>query len=318
MMRTRSTLQAQRVRLAIVLIVGVAALAACVIALLRWQAGPAWATYPGQNGEIAFQGRGSLGTDIFSISPAGTGVSQLTQTEGVNEYNPSYSANGSRVAFDTDRDGNQEIYTMDANGGDQTRLTIDTEFLRTFDGEPAFSPGGSEIVFARVNDKGPSGVDRDIDIYTMAATPGAVATRVVRVPGIDEQPSFRPDGSQILFVNHGNGSNIYVVDRDGSNLVRLAEGHDPVWSPDGERIAFEYGGQIFMMNADGSYQQAVVEGGSLHSHQTARESPTPTTLSPKLPRAKASMVSSPRTSPAATSSRSIPARRTSAIPTGSR
>src|SRR5829696_9116785 len=114
MTRTQSSLQTQRVRLAIMRLIGVMALVACMAALLWWQANSAQATFAGQNGEITFEGRGSQGTGIFSVGPDGSGLSQLTEETG---YNPSYSADGSMVVFDTERDGNQEIYTMNADGG---------------------------------------------------------------------------------------------------------------------------------------------------------------------------------------------------------
>ncbi len=218
---------------------------------------PAGAAFPGQNGNISFEGRGTFGTDIFSIGPDGNSQSQLTETEGFNEYNPSYSADGSQIVFDTDRDGNQELYKMNANGLGETRLTTDSEFVWTFDGEPAFSPDGSEIVFARVNVKGENSTDRDIDIYTMSANGGA-ATRVVHVDGNDSQPSFSPDGSKIVFTEPGQ--TISVVGEDGSDLTPLASGTNPSWSPDGSLIAFERNEQVFLMNADGSNQQPVIDG----------------------------------------------------------
>ncbi len=237
-------------------VVATAVLAAFLLILAGPE--PAGAAFPGQNGNISFEGRGTFGTDIFSIGADGTGQSPLTETEGFNEYNPSYSADGSQVVFDTDRDGNQEIYKMDADGSDETRLTTDSEFVWTFDGDPAFSPDGSEIVFARVNEKGQSGTDRDIDIYTISAN-GGVATRVVHVDGNDSQPSFSPDGLKIAFYNEPNGG-IYVVDRDGSDLTPLASGINPSWSPDGDLIAFERDGKVFVMNADGSNEKQVVDG----------------------------------------------------------
>jgi Tol biopolymer transport system component len=264
------TAKLERTNLLKISLVAAAVLAACLLALVG-SGKPVGATFPGANGEIAFEGRGSLGSDIFSIAPDGTNLSPLTETEGFNEFNPSYSADGSQVAFDTDRDGNQEIYKMDADGLVETRLTNDSEIFFSFDGEPAFSPDGSQIVFARTNQKGQNSTDRDIDIYTMSANGGA-ATRVVHVDGNDGEPSFSSDGSKIVF-NHsqaGVGTSVYVVDHDGTDLRSLAEGRNPSWSPDGSLITFERNQQIFVMSADGSNQRQITpeDTGATHLEPT--------------------------------------------------
>jgi Tol biopolymer transport system component len=249
------------------LVLGAAVMLAASMLALVGTVKPAGAAFPGQNGRIVFEGRGTFGTDIFSITPGGTDKSQLTETENFNEFNPSYSADGTQVVFDTDRNGNQEIYKMTAGGSDETRLTTDSTIFFAFDGEPAFSPDGSEIVFARINQKGQNTTDRDIDIYTMSANGGA-ATRVVDLDGNDAEPSFSPDGSKIVFDHSqaGVGTSVYVVNRNGTDLRSLAEGRNPSWSPDGSLITFERNAQIFVMSADGSNQRQITPESSASDH----------------------------------------------------
>jgi Tol biopolymer transport system component len=89
----------------------------------------------------------------------------------------------------------------------------------------------------------------------------------VDVPGFVRLPSWSPDGARIAFdVNsddepHPKGGNfdIYVANADGTDPIRLTSekvDHNPVWSPDGEKIAYVHGwdlqSQIWVMNADGS------------------------------------------------------------------
>jgi TolB protein len=122
--------------------------------------------------------------------------------------------------------GYPKIYTMKPNGDNKTRLTNS----RNFDGSPAFSPNGKKIAF-----------ESDQDIYTMSAT-GTDKKNVTRSNNVEESdPAWSPDGTKIAFSGQ-SGSDIYVINKDGSGLTRLTThaGADisPAWSPDGTRIAF--------------------------------------------------------------------------------
>ena len=72
-------------------------------------------------------------------------------------------------------------------------------------------------------------------------------------------PPGRPTGRKIAFVS--SGSAIYAMNADGSGQRRLARGSAPVWSPNGQRIAFLRGGAIYAMKADGSGLRRLVSGG---------------------------------------------------------
>src|SRR5215217_5243124 len=94
---------------------------------------------------------------------------------------------GTRIAFDSDRDGNREIYTMFTDGGDQTRLTDNP----AFDGEPAWSPDRSQLAF--VSDR-----DDTNNIYVMDADGSDVRPLTAnRADNID--PAWSPDGQMIAF-----------------------------------------------------------------------------------------------------------------------
>ena len=107
-------------------------------------AAPAHGAYPGENGKIAFtRGTSVQGDDIHTIDPDGSGLQQVTSTGA--ERDPVWSPNGRRIAFSSERDGNPEIYVMNAQGGDQTRLTNDP----AEDTNPTWSPDGTKIAFER-------------------------------------------------------------------------------------------------------------------------------------------------------------------------
>ena len=69
------------------------------------------------------------------MNPDGSDVTRLTDSAGVNK-NPTWSADGDRIAFQSDRDGNLEIYAIDADGSHLARVTDDP----AVDADPVWSP----------------------------------------------------------------------------------------------------------------------------------------------------------------------------------
>ena len=152
-----------------------------------------------------------------------------------------------QIAFASDRDGDDDIYVMDTDGGNVRQLTDDPEW----DGYPAWSPDGTRIAFA-------SDRDGDDDIYVMDADGGNVR-QLTDDPGWDGYPAWSPDGTRIAFASDRDGDgDIYVMDTDGGNVRQLTDdpGWDgyPAWSPDGTRIAFasdrDGDDDIYVMDAD--------------------------------------------------------------------
>jgi Tol biopolymer transport system component len=139
-------------------------------------------------------------------------------------------ANG-RIAFNSNRDGDAEIYTMAPDTSDLRRLTA----APGEDFGPAWSADGSRIAFT-------SERDGNQEIYVMDAD-GSNETRLTESPGADLQPAWAPDGRRVVFTSDRAGSyDLYIVNVDGSDLTRLtsAPGRelDPEWSPDGRRVAY--------------------------------------------------------------------------------
>ena len=97
------------------------------------------------------------------------------------------------------------------------------------------------------------------------AVPGGAITRLTFTnQRVDESDaSWSPSGDQLAFTRTtpGRGSQVFVLNADGTGLTRLTHGRlggsDPTWSPEGKRIAFVRQGDIWVMDADGSHPHAL-------------------------------------------------------------
>jgi Tol biopolymer transport system component len=157
----------------------------------------------------------------------------------------------SRVAFTTDRDGNTEIYTVNASGSGATRLTNDP----AIDSHPSFSPDGKKIAFT-------SDRDGNNEVYVMNAN-GTDQTRLTNDPASDSQPTWSSDGARIVFQStRGGGFDIFIMNANGTGVTQLTNDPgfdvDPSFSPAGNKIAFvssrDGNHEIYLMNPDGTNQ----------------------------------------------------------------
>ncbi len=156
-----------------------------------------------------------------------------------------------RIAFESDRNGSDEIFTMNANGSNVVRLT---NHLAS-DVQPSWSNNGTRIAFCSTR-------DANFQIYAMNAN-GTSVTRLTNNLMNDFAPTWSPDSSKIAFESNRVGPwQIYVMNADGTNQLRLSNNSSnegsPAWSPDGTRIvftSFRHGDpEIYSMNVDGSEQ----------------------------------------------------------------
>jgi len=155
-----------------------------------------------------------------------------------------------KIAFESNRDVNYEIYSMNADGTGQTRLTSNP----ASDFQPALSHDGKKILFV-------SNRDGNNEIYRMNAD-GTGQTRLTSNPASDIRPAWSADRTKIVFESNRDGNDeIYSMNADGTGQTRItsnpASDIGPAWSPDGTKIAFssDRSGtyyQIHIMNADGT------------------------------------------------------------------
>jgi hypothetical protein len=182
-----------------------------VLALIALPAS-AGATFPGQNGKIAFT---TSGGGISVINPDGTGLA--TPAPGGN-FGPAYSSDGQKIAFTSNRDGNAEIYVMNSDGSGQARITNDPRA----DSQPSWSPDSSRIVFTR-----------DSDIWSMRSA-GTDQTALVTGPGYEDSPVWSPGGEEIAYSDQNQ--TVSLMKPDGTQLFTLDYGLSPSWSPDGREV----------------------------------------------------------------------------------
>jgi len=160
-----------------------------------------------------------VGEIVVASSRAGPGKFQLYAAERSNlaqvtklspdtasASDPAFAPDGSRIAFVSQRDGNPEIYVMNADGTGLTRVTTDP----LSDGRPAFTPEGQAIVFHSSRTAGKQQI-------WAANIDGTGLTQLTR-DSVNSSPSVSPDGQIIAYVSARNkDSDIWLMGRDGSN-----------------------------------------------------------------------------------------------------
>jgi Tol biopolymer transport system component len=221
--------------------------------------------------------------DIYVMSSDGSHVEQLTRdafaslyfTKSPDDRSPSWSPDGSQIAFESGRDNQKmtyvdhDIYVMTADGSNVRRLTDDG----ADEGSPRWSPDGDSIAYAKKDYFSAQGLIENPawDIYVMNAD-GTDQMQLTNDPSSELEPSWSPDGTRIAFISDRNGENfdIYVMNADGSNVTQLtndsANEFGPTWSPDGNQIVFNSDAngnvQLFMISIDGSNLVQLTEDSS--------------------------------------------------------
>jgi len=206
---------------------------------------------------FAFQNNSQVLRILLVLACACAGIG-FNGVDALAQNGPQGISVAPKIVFGSSRNnGNHDIFTMDLDGSNQTRLTTSL----AYDDQPKWSPDSSKIAFM-------SGRDGNFEIYTMNAD-GSSQTRITNNVAADGFPAWSPNGSKIAFVrgdlNNPSTFEVYVMDANGSNQVRLTTDSVidgvPSWSPDGTKIVFMSGGssvfdpnafEIYRIDADGN------------------------------------------------------------------
>ncbi len=196
--------------------------------------------------------------EIYRANPDGTGIVRLTQ-------NPGYDAEATvhpfeeKIIFTSQRDGDIDLYTMDYAGNDVQRITNEYGY----DGAAYYSPDGSKIVWRAWYPKTDeerarwkNNLDKSyinavpLEIY-VANADGSGKVQITHNGATNWAPSWHPDGKRIVFASNmddwrddyqafGHNFEIYLINADGTNLVRLTHNDTfdafPMFTPDGKKL----------------------------------------------------------------------------------
>ena len=172
-----------------------------------------------------------------------------------------------KIVFISQRDGGNNIYVMDDDGGNVQRLTFIQRPGK--DGNPAWSPDGKRIAFQRNVAEHPRNLRYELFVIDRD---GSNLEQLTDDDAHYTQPSWAPDGRLIaLTSDRNNDLNIYVIDIFTREIRQLTHNQalrewatDPSWSPNGKYIAYRQGkppdgrSTIYVMNADGTRQHPLV------------------------------------------------------------
>ncbi|MEM6755672.1 MAG: DPP IV N-terminal domain-containing protein [Planctomycetota bacterium] len=210
-------------------------------------------------------------SDLYAQRVGSAAVTQLTN-DPANDMMPAFSPDGSKLAFASDRDGDWNIYLMDARGGRPVQITTDA----TPDLHPSFSPDGKRLVYAAYNAQS----QQWELVLTELDKPGSR-----QIIGQGLFPVWHPAGDTILYQRaRQRGTRLFSIwsvdltDGDPGSPTELASAANaacitPEWSADGRHVVFctvidphaeETGrpsqGDVWVMQADGSQRTRLTGG----------------------------------------------------------
>jgi len=187
---------------------------------------PAWS---GDGTKLAFSSSrgGEPQTQIYVSDVSGGNLHRLTTDKGPNVSPVWNRKTNAQIAFVSGRTGLPQIYTMEADGTNQQRMTDQGYAV-----SPNWAPNGQFLAFAWVRKYGP-GEPGALDLYLMDIA-SKQFVQLTHDGGRNDSPSWSPDGRHIVFQSNRSGSlQIWTMLADGTKVQQLTfTGHNtqPNWS----------------------------------------------------------------------------------------
>ena len=205
----------------------------------------------GENRDIWVLNLGTGNVDTRTLQPI-----RLTD-HPAHDWTESWSPDGERIVFTSNRAGNWQIFVVNADGTGVRQITEGGEGILS----PVWSPDGKTLAYS-------GKVGEYWHIFSLPAPgpgeEGVSSTRGRQLTsgnGNDLSPNYAPRGDQIVFESNRDGNaEIYAMNADGSGERNLsnnpsADDHGPVWAPDGKHLLFyssrEGNWDVFQMSDDG-------------------------------------------------------------------
>ncbi|KPJ92263.1 MAG: hypothetical protein AMS18_07755 [Gemmatimonas sp. SG8_17] len=217
--------------------------------------------------------------DLFFMNPDGSDPMLLMSSEW-GDYGPTWSPDGSQIAFSREVDGGYgAIFVANADGSDQRRLTFDEPFDERgmVVDWPEWSPDGARLAFS-VKQGAAGCFLADYNIYVINADGTGRVKLTEGCGGRNASPDWSPDGSRIVFTSRRDAPQdiptnqrdieVYVMNADGTDQVRLTD--DPIrnnelprWTRDGSKVLYirRAGPEmnfLWRMNPDGTEKEELL------------------------------------------------------------
>ncbi len=204
--------------------------------------------------KLAFLRRSGRSGDIYLQE--GTTVRRLTNGgEGLDSL--AWAADSQSVLYTQTRPTGRTLWRLPLTGGAAHQVA--EIGLNPFN--PSISAKGNRLVYAHLEQ-----TRADLWRLPTGAKPAAPAEKIITSTGLNVDPAYSPDGTRMAFASTRTGATeIWVANADGSNQLALtsfgdSDGGSPRWSPDGAKIAFDKGGAVWVIGANGGQPQKVVAG----------------------------------------------------------